>query len=188
MEWNPWYSAKGDPFDRFVAQYDRDVALDYKDSRGGAVLLGAVRNPDPRERAQIAGLLLDDGADASYVSAGDKINALHVLLSNSFKRIDVEYDAPLLKRLIEAGADVNLRSPRFGRPIELLRRLPLPDEESFQLADAFFSSPDIDLEALVRRDPDYSVRDVIERLPDQLPKFKDRAMRYVRERDRADMA
>lgn len=152
------------------------------------MLLGAVSNRDPRERAQIVELLLNDGADVSYVSAGDKINVLHVLLGNSLKQVDVKYDAPLLRRLIDAGADVNLRSPRFGRPIELLRRLPLSDEESFQLADAFFSSPDIDLDALVRRDPDYSVRDVIERLPDQLPKFKDRAMRYVREHDRADTA
>ncbi|WP_219814649.1 hypothetical protein, partial [Rathayibacter rathayi] len=60
----------------------------------------------------IANRLLDDGADPSLVSTdGDRVNVLHVLWGRARDR-DPEAEAALIARLLDGGADINLRSPR----------------------------------------------------------------------------
>ncbi|WP_127821406.1 hypothetical protein [Rathayibacter rathayi] len=68
----------------------------------------------------IANRLLDDGADPSLVSTdGDRVNVLHVLWGRARDR-DPEAEAALIARLLDGGADINLRSPRFGLPLTML--------------------------------------------------------------------
>jgi hypothetical protein len=78
----------------------------------------ALTNRTPENRLAIASWLLDQGVDATFVLGADNVGALHILFSH--EPHDYEGEAVLAARLIEAGADVNLVSPRFGSPLAIL--------------------------------------------------------------------
>ncbi|MEO8527728.1 MAG: hypothetical protein ABI435_01485 [Pseudolysinimonas sp.] len=104
--------------EEFLAAYDPTM-IPFKTYVGGAtVLFGAVANPDPQARIDIANRLLDDGADPSIVTTdrNDRVNVLHVLWSRAHER-DIPREGELVARLIDGGADINIRSPRFGPPL-----------------------------------------------------------------------
>lgn len=147
MVWNPWLRAKRDSFEEFFEQYDRERALTYRRSDGGSALTGAMANKDPSSRVRIANLLLDDGADASVVSRGDNTNVLHVLFAGFADEHDFVLEAPMLQRLLEGGADINLRSPRFSVPLVCLAYMPVGDEDLAPFYDVVFSWPHIDMDA-----------------------------------------
>jgi hypothetical protein len=128
-------------FEDFLPLYEAD------DEGPTAWLLRALMNRTPRERVQIADRLLDDGADAAAIEPHDHVNALHVLFAE--REHDFELEAPLLKRLLEGGADINLRSPRFGLPLMMLRDMVALPREAVPFYDVVFQRPDIDLDAVI---------------------------------------
>lgn len=151
MKWNPWLRAKRDTFEEFLAGYDREVAMSYEDSRGGSALMGAMANRDPSNRVAIANLLLDDGADPSFVAPGDKVNVLHLIFDGFAEEHDFEREAVLLQRLLEGGADINQRSPRFSVPLECLASMPCSDSELAPFYEVVFSWPHIDMGAVINK-------------------------------------
>ncbi|PRI10090.1 hypothetical protein B4915_13205 [Leucobacter massiliensis] len=80
------------------------------DSIGTPVLAHALANTSPRDRYEIANLLLDHGARADFASGEEREPALRILLGAV--RHEPAKTTALVRRLIEAGADVNARSAR----------------------------------------------------------------------------
>jgi hypothetical protein len=118
--------------EEFLSVYDPRVTPFEVYSGGSTVLFGAVKNPDPVARVNIAMRLLDDGANATAVSTGDNVNVLHVLWGRFTNERDVEREPGLVARLLDGGADINLRSPRFGTPLTAFSEHYTPEE--YQLA------------------------------------------------------
>ncbi|NQX12103.1 hypothetical protein HQQ80_10745 [Microbacteriaceae bacterium VKM Ac-2855] len=103
-----------------MSVYDPVTMHNYVKDGIGGFLSKAMANEDPVARLAIANRLLDDGADPSLVSTdGDRVNVLHVLWGRDRDR-DPEPEAALIARLLDGGADINLRSPRFGLPLTML--------------------------------------------------------------------
>ena len=100
-----------------TAVLDADGARTWRTQDRGALAV-ALGNRTPENRLAIASWLLDQGADGSFVLEHDNVGALHILFSH--EPHDYEGEAVLTTRLIEAGADVNLVSPRFGSPLAIL--------------------------------------------------------------------
>lgn len=99
----------------------------------------ALTNRSPADRLAIAHLLLDRGADGGYVLEHDRVGALHVLFSH--EPHDFAGEAGLTSRLIEAGADPNLVSPRFGSPLAVLAgTFKYADKDLQPLYDALIGS------------------------------------------------
>jgi hypothetical protein len=109
--------ARSASFDEFMREYDPAMA---KVHRPGAqtLLFSSVVNRDIEARVAITNRLIDDGADPSVVASG--VNALHVLFGR--KGHDAALEAPMLKRLIEGGADINLASKKWGPPLVLVMK------------------------------------------------------------------
>lgn len=126
----------------FLAQYDPSI-LTERDAVGRTVLLAALGNTDIDARLEIAGRLLDDGADAGAVMDG-QVGTLHVLLGKRHEKIDGE--AALLTRLLEGGADPNLVSPKNGSPLQILNtQYAYSDEQLAPFYDVLFARDDLDL-------------------------------------------
>lgn len=157
--WNPWIRAKRDSFEEFVAQYDREKALTYRRSDGGSALMGAMANKDASSRVRIANLLLDDGADAAVVATSDNVNVLHVLFDGFADEHDFALESLLLQRLLEGGADINLRSPRFSVPVDCLMSMPADDEDLAPFYEVVFSRPDLDLGVVINKHLGTTLRD-----------------------------
>ena len=124
-------------FEEFTAVYDpADKDVDFS----GTSLLGlALGNGDPAARVAIAGRLLDDGAVPTTHG-----NELHVLLGATAHDFDTE--PALLKRMLDAGADVNRVIPRFGTPLETLAEvLKFSDDTLAPFYDVLFERQDLDL-------------------------------------------
>ncbi|PJN30730.1 hypothetical protein CG717_18250 [Streptomyces sp. CB02613] len=110
--------------------------------RGRSVLMSALTNADPGARSAIATRLLDDGADATTSHGG--VNALHALLGAA--QLAPETEAPLLRRLLDGGADVNAVSKEYGTPLQLLMsQFVYSDEALSPLYDVLFTQADLDL-------------------------------------------
>ena len=124
-------------YDEFDAAYEAgDATLDFS----GRSLLGlALGNDDPAARVAIATRLLDDGADVSQHG-----NELHILLGATAHDFDAE--PALLKRMLDAGADVNGVVPKFGTPLEALSDVfKFSDATLAPFYDVLFERPDLDL-------------------------------------------
>lgn len=94
-------------------------------------------NKNLRGRVEIAHRLLDDGAD---VRAG---KPLHVLVDQN--EHDFETEAILLKRMLDAGADVNQISPKAGTPLETAAaKFKFSDRDLTPFYDVLLARPDID--------------------------------------------
>ena len=148
---NPRIAAKRSTFDEFVAWFGSVGQIDWSDRLWSDVILGALSNRNPEDRVAIGNYLLDSGADPSVVSEGDNVNALHVFFSGLAENHDFALEAPLLKRLLDGGADINLRSPRFGRPLEALSSMAATDDDLQPFYDVVFARPDIDMSAIINK-------------------------------------
>ncbi|WTW99862.1 hypothetical protein OG216_43820 [Streptomycetaceae bacterium NBC_01309] len=134
------YAAQTGSLDEFLDAYDSSQAN--AEVRGRSILMGALTNVDPSARRAIATRLLADGADATTTS-GD-VNALHALLGSA--RLDPELEAPLLRRLLDGGADVNAVADTYGTPLQLLMsQFAYTDEVLAPLYDVLFARGDLDL-------------------------------------------
>lgn len=118
-------TARAGSFEDFAARYVSQAAA-HIDDQGVPLLVAACSNPDPRAREAIAHRLLDDRAAVTPVTP-EHFNALHVLFEQDLHGWD--RTAVLVTRLLDAGVDRNLFSPRHGLPISVLVRSKWTDEE-----------------------------------------------------------
>lgn len=141
------YTAQTGTFGDFLKVYSpADATL--LGAGGRSLLFYSVMNRDVDTRVAITTRLLDDGADASIVSGG--INVLHVLFGR--RGHNAELEAPVLRRLIERGADVNLVSKRSGPPlVGLMEHGPLPESARIPFYSVFFERSDLDLDVPAMR-------------------------------------
>lgn len=114
---------------------DPDLGMD--------LLQAALSHRDPSTRPVIAGRLLDDGADpAGELRHGG--TTLHILLGQ--RKHDIPVEVPLLRRLLDGGADINRVLPRHGTPLEtILYNFGLSDEQLAPFYDEIFAREDLDL-------------------------------------------
>ncbi|SCL71344.1 hypothetical protein [Micromonospora peucetia] len=135
------YEARRRSLAGFLEVYD--AAQVKAEGKAGRILLEAIANLDPAARVGIATVLLDDGAHAREVFS-DGANPLHVMFGQV--RLAPEIEAPLLRRLIDAGADVNAVAKKFGTPLDLLiGRFQYDDDLLAPYYDVLFSYDDLDL-------------------------------------------
>jgi ankyrin repeat protein len=107
------------------------------------LLLRSLGNNDVTARIAIASQLLDDGADPA-AQYKDGVNTLHVLLGGGLH--DFEAEVPLLKRLLDGGADINKVIRKFGTPLETLAaQFKFSDETLAPFYDVWFARDDLDL-------------------------------------------
>lgn len=135
------FVAKSGSYEEFLREYTPADAS-YKGAGGRTLLFQSVANKDVEARVAITTRLLDDGADPSVVSDG--INVLHVLFGQ--RTHDAAYEAPMLRRLIDGGADINQVSKRSGPPLAvLIQHGPSPETERVPFYDVIFDQPKLDL-------------------------------------------
>lgn len=140
--------AKYGSYEDFLKEYTPQDAR-WLSITGRNLLFEAVSNRDVQARVAIATRLLDDGADASL--APDKVNVLHVFFGVRVHEPALE--APLLRRLIEGGADINLFSKRWGPPLAvLIERGPGPESVCVPFYDVIFDQPNLNLSYPYLRD------------------------------------
>ena len=98
----------------------------------------ALTNADSPSRVAIAHKLLDDGADVR------KATPLHRFLARN--EHDFVAEAPLLKRLLDAGADINEVDSKVGTPLETLAaKFKFSDATLTPFYDVILARPDLDL-------------------------------------------
>ncbi|SIL90423.1 Uncharacterised protein [Mycobacteroides abscessus subsp. abscessus] len=102
------------------------------------------------------------------------INVLHVLFGT--RRHETALEAPMLRRLIDAGADINQVSKRSGPPLAvLIEHGPSPEAERVPFYDVLFDQPNLDLSAPCLRG---SLRDLIFDSVWNFPILRERAAAY----------
>jgi len=94
---------------------------------GHNVVLRALGNPSPRDRVGIVTDLLDHGWEVGRMD-------LFMLLEN--KKRDVPVELPLVERLLAGGSDPNYLERRGSRPVMLLLRGWVSDEDAAPILDA----------------------------------------------------
>lgn len=135
---------------------DVDEAAEYWDARKffeqfgpriedpTTALRGAMANEDLEARVVITGQCLLDGADVTRVFGSERVSVVHILLGQLTH--DFEREPELLREILDAGADVNWVSPRWGTPLQTLAgTAKFTDDELAPFYDVFFSRPDLDL-------------------------------------------
>lgn len=169
-------AARDGSYEDFLKSYSPADA-NYRGAGGRTLLFQSVVNKDIDARVAITTRLLDDGADASYASKGT--NVLHVLFATPVH--DAEREAPMLRRLIDGGADINLVSKRSGPPLAvLIEHGPLPETERVPFYDVIFDQPNLDLSARCLKG---TLRDLIFDSVWNLPILRERAIAYEAARD-----
>ena len=119
---------------------------DYPEINWGGFLFWAIGNADPTSRVEIVNWMLDHGADAAQITSPGNINALHVLFNQ--REHDYSMEAKVLLRLLEGGADINLKAQKWGVPLLTLNNnLNIKDHDLKPFYDVIFSWPGIDWEA-----------------------------------------
>lgn len=168
------YVAKRGSFDEFMKEYDPSIAAAFR-SGGETLLFFSVANRDVDARVAITMRLLDDGADPSVVSNG--INVLHILFSPN-KKHDAQLEAPMLRRLIEGGADINQVSKKWGPPLlGLIENGPLDENAAVPFYDVIFDQPNLNLSA-TRGEGQFTLWDYIFGDLWNLPILRERTMAY----------
>lgn len=128
-------------YEDFVKEYTTADAK-WISVTGRNLLFESVSNRDVKARVAITSRLLDDGADPSI--APENVNVLHVLFDQ--RTHDPAYEAPMLRRLIEGGADINLFSKRSGPPLaSLIEHGPSPESACIPFYDVIFDQPNLNL-------------------------------------------
>lgn len=150
MSTDVWFLAANASFDEFVAAFQpSDADRDF--GEGQTLLHRALTNGDLSARVAISSFLLDEGADATALSGvgGERNTVLHALLGRGDH--DVPAEVPLLRRLIEAGADINHFSGRFRTPLlTIARQAKFSDATLAPFYDVFFEQPHLDLLATAK--------------------------------------
>ena len=141
--------AKRSTLKEFLEEVRARGPVDWSDPLWAGTLSGAIANKSPEDRVAIANFVLDQGVDPSVVDDGDRTNILHELFVGGERGHDFELEAPLLERLLDGGADINLRSPRFGVPLEALSSMGASDEKLQPFYDVVFARPDIDMSMVI---------------------------------------
>lgn len=108
------------------------------DYEGDTLLALALTNKDTAQRVAIANRLLDDGVDVK------QSQPLHRLLGRN--QHDFTSEAPVITRILDAGADVNEVMARFGTPLETIAgKGKFSDVELTPFYDVLLVRPDLDL-------------------------------------------
>lgn len=138
---SPLFMNQYGTFEEFLASVEERPEVDWRPG-----LTQVSYNKDVRARVAIFNWMLDHGASLKAQCRGDKVNVLHAFF---FERVhDFSLEAPLLQRLLDAGANINQYSPRFSLPLKvMLDNFYFRDEYAGLVYDVIFSRPDVDWEA-----------------------------------------
>jgi hypothetical protein len=172
-EVNQYFRINKWSYEEFLEVYQPQDAATWRDIHGRTLLHLALHNGTPAHRVRIVDRLLDDRVDASAVALSEKINALHVLWGEN--RHEFALEAPLLERLLDAGADPNGLSPVWGTPLQVLAaKLKFSDAQLAPFYDVVFARPDLDLLGPGRRghSPLQSARLLGQRRPDLVERME----------------
>lgn len=163
-----WHPARKLTLQEFIEQYRALPANERTTENATDALFGSMSNAKVRDRVGIASFLLTEGADPANIEAGgDRVNVLHALLSHRRgQERDFAVEAPLLQRLLDGGADINQRSPRFGYPVDGLPDLELFDGDITPFLDVVFSRPELDLSVYKNKTMGVTMADYFTRLPE----------------------
>ncbi|KXO96506.1 Uncharacterised protein (plasmid) [Tsukamurella tyrosinosolvens] len=155
-----WYSsaypaASMGTYDNFIAVYegseDEASIQNHTEPKDNTLLWKAAHNRNVDARLAICNRLIDDGIDVAYED--NKTNVLHLYFSN--RTFEPEKEAPLLRRLLEGGADLNLQPSKGYSPLMTFMTNPrlLPDEVKVPFFNVLLEFPEF-----VYREPDGSLR------------------------------
>lgn len=116
---------------------------------GESILMIAVTNEDPVNRAAISNFLIDDGADVTWIDSGGRYSLPQVLVSGMYPKEPIAVsDCELLARLMDEGADVNAVAKKGGTLVQDLveKTMNLRSEQHMvPVYDVVFARDDLDL-------------------------------------------
>ncbi|MDO5092667.1 MAG: hypothetical protein Q4D79_04485 [Propionibacteriaceae bacterium] len=173
---SPSGTARYDTLEEFIAAVERNPQIDWRRN----LLPEALENEDLVARVQIATWMLDHGVDAEWVNSSDKANVLHIMFQERIH--DFETEAPVLQRILDAGADINLWSPKWGVPMQLLLENPrMSEPEVFPFYDVIFSHPGIDWNAYMGKTAGQrlNLANYVDSKPNVYPDFHRRMHHYL---------
>lgn len=171
----PYSAIRSGSFEDFKTSLDENPDFDWKH-----FFLRAFRNQDLTGRVEIVNWMLDHGADPAHVKRGEGINALHVLFTQ--REHDFVGEARLLQRLLDGGADINLKAPKWNVPIYALwENSVVSDEELAPFYDVLFSYPGIDWDVIVKKvfGVPTSFRDYVDHAAKRCPELHRRMHDYL---------
>ena len=180
---SPYLTVKLCPPEDFWSTYDPATTPHEQDRDGGTALVAACDHKDPNVRLAMANRLLDDGADPTAYTRAERLNTPHLLLtpSNSPPAENVPAEAALLNRLLDGGADINLRSPRWGTPLQALKDIKLADEEMVPYYDVIFERPNLRFDLKLARSKTNPLSDIMRGVAPRLPLLNARFEAYILE-------
>jgi len=161
--------------DDFVRAVEAHPSIDWR-----KYLFWALGNKDLTARVEIVNWMLDNGADPAQVDADEKINALHAMFEE--REHDFVGEAKLLQRLLDGGADINLKAPKWNVPIYALwENSVVSDEELAPFYDVLFSYPGIDWDVIVKKvfGVPTSFRDYVDHAAKRCPELHRRMHDYL---------
>ena len=153
---------------------------DYPEVNWRSFLFWAIGNADPTSRVEIVNWMLDHGADAAQITSPGNINALHVLFNQ--REHDYSMEAKVLLRLLEGGADINLKAQKWGVPLLTLNNnLNIKYHDLKPFYDVIFSWPGIDWEAGAGKafGKPVTLRQVVDLAGNRLPEMCRRMHEYL---------
>ena len=172
---SPGSAARRGTLDEFLSSVEENPHIDWKE-----FLFSAFHNEDLTARVEIVNWMLDHGADPAQVDADERINALHVMFEE--REHDFVGEAKLLQRLLDGGADINLKAPKWSVPIQtIIDEMIASDDEVAPFYDVIFSYPGIDWDVIADRafgEP-ISLRRSVELSAKQCPELYRRMCDYM---------
>ncbi|MFD9826163.1 hypothetical protein ACFWXB_01665 [Tsukamurella tyrosinosolvens] len=142
----PVWTAQDGTYEEFMKSYagtdvQRNISTYLPADR--TLLWLSVRNKDADARVAISNQLIDDGVNVPYVD--NNLNVLNIFLGN--KHLVPAKDAPLLRRLLQEGADMNLYHRSKGMegstPVTaLLMNMSLTEEEKIPMYEVLLEFPE----------------------------------------------
>ena len=129
----------------FVKAVEENPEKDWR-----SFLFWVFKNKDLRARVEIVNWMLDHGADPARINRHEGTNALHVMFTR--REHDFVGEARLLQRLLDGGADINLKAPKWSVPIQtIIDEMIASDDEVAPFYDVIFSYPGIDWDVIADR-------------------------------------
>ena len=172
---SPGSAARRGTLDEFLSSVEENPHIDWKE-----FLFSALHNKDLTARVEIVNWMLDHGADPAQVDVDERINALHVMFEE--REHDFVGEARLLQRLLDGGADINLKAPKWNVPIYALwENSVVSDEELAPFYDVLFSYPGIDWDVIVKKvfGVPTSFRDYVDHAAKRCPELHRRMHDYL---------
>ena len=162
-------------YGEFIAKYPtRPGSVDHETLQ--LILNASLTNQDIPSRIALAELFLEWGADPTEVSR-QQGNILHSFATHVK---DPAAEAPLLKRLLDMGADPNQHAPHYGWPLEIFLTKPKLNEQLLKpVYDVWFTHPHLDF--LTRLPDGESQWDKVWRSSPMNPGLMERIKRYITE-------